>query len=309
MAVSGYTVNGYVTNIGAGGVGDNVFYVELQESGTPDTGATPWVTVEDNTSLGDAGGNIAVEGEVNEFVFEAEEYATHTSTDGIYSWEPANSVPGYSGTGYLEAVPSDGFVASDYTTEGAEVTYEFEVVTPGTYEVHFRTYSSGSGADSLYWGVDDVYVAQETTDTYGAWTWWTGDSNVTLTAGVHTLNIWMRESDQAIDQIVINQSATLPYADNTVAAEVARPGVRSTDDAAPLITSNGGGATAAVNVAENTTAVTTVTATEPSSNFAITGGADAALFSIDTNSGRLTFIAPPDFEITDRRQCQTMSTK
>src|SRR5262245_36462525 len=33
--------------------------------------------------------------------------------------------------------------------------------------------------------------------------------------------------------------------------------------APPTITSNGGGATAAVNVAENTTAVTTVTATDP----------------------------------------------
>ena len=70
-----------------------------------------------------------------------------------------------------EARPTDGFIATDYTTDGAEVTYEFEVVTPGTYDVHFRTYSSGSGADSFYWGIDDVYVDQESTDTHGAWTW------------------------------------------------------------------------------------------------------------------------------------------
>ena len=69
---------------------------------------------------------------------------------------------------------------------------------------------------------------------------------------------------------------------------------------APVITSNGGGATAVVNVAENTTAVTTVTATDADLNtivYSISGGADAALFSIDPNTGALTFIAAPNYEL------------
>ena len=68
---------------------------------------------------------------------------------------------------------------------------------------------------------------------------------------------------------------------------------------APVITSNGGGATATVNAAENQTAVTTVTATDPDLDtltYSISGGADAAKFAIDSNSGELTFIAAPDFE-------------
>ncbi|MCP4410660.1 MAG: DUF4347 domain-containing protein, partial [Gammaproteobacteria bacterium] len=67
---------------------------------------------------------------------------------------------------------------------------------------------------------------------------------------------------------------------------------------APVITSDGGGATAAINVTENTTAVTTVTATDAdldTPTFSISGGADQALFSIDIN-GVLTFDAAPDFE-------------
>ena len=66
----------------------------------------------------------------------------------------------------------------------------------------------------------------------------------------------------------------------------------------PAITSDGGGATAAVNVAENTTAVTTVTADDPDNTptFSIVGGADQALFAIDATSGALTFLAAPDFE-------------
>jgi hypothetical protein len=72
-------------------------------------------------------------------------------------------------------------------------------------------------------------------------------------------------------------------------------------NAAPVITSNGGGATAAINVVENTTSVTMVTATDTdlpaqTLSYSITGGADQALFSIDVNTGELTFNAAPDFE-------------
>ncbi|WP_373551576.1 cadherin domain-containing protein [Haliscomenobacter sp.] len=67
----------------------------------------------------------------------------------------------------------------------------------------------------------------------------------------------------------------------------------------PVITSNGGGPTAAVSVPENTTAVTTVIASDPENGvvtYSITGGVDAALFAIDPMTGALTFNTPPDFE-------------
>jgi hypothetical protein len=70
-------------------------------------------------------------------------------------------------------------------------------------------------------------------------------------------------------------------------------------NAPPAITSNGGGASAAISVAENTRAVTTVTASDPEGDaltFAVAGGADAALFSIDATSGALTFRNASDFE-------------
>ncbi|MFT5483830.1 MAG: photosystem II stability/assembly factor-like uncharacterized protein, partial [Halieaceae bacterium] len=71
------------------------------------------------------------------------------------------------------------------------------------------------------------------------------------------------------------------------------------ENAPPVITSNGSGATAGVNAAENQTAVTTVTATDPDADtvtFSITGGVDQAFFSIVGGSGVLTFQAAPDFE-------------
>lgn len=71
------------------------------------------------------------------------------------------------------------------------------------------------------------------------------------------------------------------------------------DGFAPVITSNDGGATAAVTINENGTAVTTVTATDadgPAIGYALVGGADAALFTIDAVTGTLSFINAPDFE-------------
>lgn len=69
---------------------------------------------------------------------------------------------------------------------------------------------------------------------------------------------------------------------------------------APIITSNGGGATATVNIAENTTTVTTVTAIDPDVNqtlaYTVIGGADAAKFAINATTGALSFIAAPNFE-------------
>ncbi len=64
-------------------------------------------------------------------------------------------------------------------------------------------------------------------------------------------------------------------------------------NADPTITS-----AAAVSVAEGTTDVQTITATDPADpiSFRLTGGADRDLFDINTNSGRLRFRSAPDFE-------------
>jgi uncharacterized protein YjiK len=68
----------------------------------------------------------------------------------------------------------------------------------------------------------------------------------------------------------------------------------------PQITSDGGGNTASRSVAENQTAVTTVTAVDPNVGdtltYSISGGADAARFQINSGTGVLTFVTAPDFE-------------
>ena len=66
---------------------------------------------------------------------------------------------------------------------------------------------------------------------------------------------------------------------------------------APVITSNTSGI---ISIAENTTAVTTVTASDQDAgailSYSIVGGLDATKFSIDATTGALRFFNPPNFE-------------
>ncbi|GAB5526058.1 MAG: hypothetical protein Roseis2KO_39300 [Roseivirga sp.] len=70
------------------------------------------------------------------------------------------------------------------------------------------------------------------------------------------------------------------------------------DDESPIITSDGAGDTSALSIEENTTSVTTVTATDSDAmstvTFSITGGADQAFFEME--EGALSFKSAPDFE-------------
>ncbi|MEM7311514.1 MAG: cadherin repeat domain-containing protein [Planctomycetota bacterium] len=75
---------------------------------------------------------------------------------------------------------------------------------------------------------------------------------------------------------------------------------------APAITSNGGADTASIVVVENTTEVTNVESSDDIDSegaglvYALTeygdGGADNAMFELDSNSGLLTYLASPDYE-------------
>ncbi len=71
-------------------------------------------------------------------------------------------------------------------------------------------------------------------------------------------------------------------------------------NSAPTVSSQGGGTTASVTVAEHETAVTTVTAVDvdagQSLTYSIAGGADAAQFTIDSRSGELRFASAPNYE-------------
>ncbi|WP_223488343.1 VCBS domain-containing protein [Pseudomonas sp. A-RE-19] len=102
-------------------------------------------------------------------------------------------------------------------------------------------------------------------------------------------------TNNVYDVIVRASDGTL-FDDQAIAVTVT-----GVNDNTPIITSNGAGATASINVAENTTAITTVSATDAdlpaqTLSYSIVGGADAAKFSIVSGTGALNFISAPNFE-------------
>src|SRR5205085_1573263 len=68
----------------------------------------------------------------------------------------------------------------------------------------------------------------------------------------------------------------------------------------PAITSNGGSDTATLSFPENTTAITTVTATDPDAGTTLTYSptrrSSDLQFQINSSSGALSFISAPNFE-------------
>jgi YDG domain/Cadherin domain/Beta-propeller repeat/HYR domain len=93
-------------------------------------------------------------------------------------------------------------------------------------------------------------------------------------------------------------SATLSYVGGSGNDVVLNVG---TGNHPPVITSDGGGATANLSVSEAATTVTTVAATDIDVGqiviYSIAGGADIVHFAIDSVTGILTFAILPDFEI------------
>ena len=120
---------------------------------------------------------------------------------------------GYSGPGYMEGLPNDGDTCSSTPPIacGATMDYDFTVTVPGNYYVHFLQSSPGTADNSLHWGIDGGYVETINPTTIGSWLWETGGVQTgSLTAGTHTLKVWMREDGTRIDKIVIDLSATPP---------------------------------------------------------------------------------------------------
>ena len=94
-------------------------------------------------------------------------------------------------------------------------------------------------------------------------------------------------------------------ADGSTSTRAFTIAVTPVNDNTPVISSDGGGASASISRAENGTAVTTVSATDADAGailtYAIAGGADAGRFAIDASTGVLTFVTAPDYEVADGR--------
>ena len=102
-----------------------------------------------------------------------------------------------------------------YVTNSPRLDYKINFVKTGVHQVWIRGIGATGADDSIHAGLDGAAVATSDRISSFGTTWtWSRDTmdgvaatiNVT-TAGIHTLNLWMREDGFVVDKVVLSTNA------------------------------------------------------------------------------------------------------
>jgi hypothetical protein len=139
--------------------------------------------------------------------FEAEAYHGSAAVDG-HEWQLLSDLPGYAGTGAMRAMPEDRVnLSSGYVGSSPRLDYRVNFPAAGSYFVWVRGHGPGGGSNSVHVGLNGNAVASAENiqlSTEAGYSWSSGVHQVTVNAaGVHTLNLWMRESGAYVDRLLV----------------------------------------------------------------------------------------------------------
>ena len=145
---------------------------------------------------------------------EAEEFSAKKKVD-THDWEFVEKPDGYTGRGAMRALPDSRAQVEDELAERCpRLDYKIDFVKTGTHYLWVRMFGVNHNADSCHGGLDGDSVSSLrniTTNTVRRY-YWEGKSwqdRVTFeitTAGVHTINIWMREDGTVVDAILVTSN-------------------------------------------------------------------------------------------------------
>lgn len=181
-------------------------------------------------------------------VMEAENYDTNTPK-GDVAWMLTDSPADFSGQGAMMAVTSEPFTTAETAIAGSAVmTYKIKFIQAGQHYIWARASRTGGGDDSYHAGIDGVitdsslFLTFHMTDfDYGTWGWiyyrsTAGQASVHIpSAGVHELNIYIRENGFRIDKILLTEDPASSYMpegmgpDETLAVSAIPPAASGND--------------------------------------------------------------------------------
>ncbi|MBI3852593.1 MAG: hypothetical protein HY298_20240, partial [Verrucomicrobia bacterium] len=171
-------------------------------------------------------------------VVEAEDYDLQTPpTDPdqfrplLFRFTDANPLGAkidFSGDGYLHLTPNAGVAYDDNPPFVPRLDYQIMFAYSGTHYLWARGFATDSGADSFNAGIDGASpvtdsASQRIDRTYTSDWGWVGQANKPVpsgqtaliqvpSAGLHTLNIWMREDGFKLDKLLLTTNADfIPY--------------------------------------------------------------------------------------------------
>lgn len=128
-------------------------------------------------------------------------------------WYTQTALAGYSGEGYLSALPDiDRLFTMVYTNSSLELQYGINFTTTGLYYVWLRGYVPNAAGDSVYVGVDNQVAGSLSGFAPRRWDWVNNSAQpVTINIiepGMHTFHLWQREDGLRLDQIVLTTDNT-----------------------------------------------------------------------------------------------------
>lgn len=154
---------------------------------------------------------------------EAESYNGSSTIDGVHSWvDEGGSCPtGRNGSGFsgscLNALPNDSKkTCNNVSNCGAQLVYNFQTQTAGTYRVHVRGLGESSQDNSIRLRINESKENNISFSKRGFWDWSTDKTLHELSAGDHTVTVYMRENGTRIDRLLV--SLTSSPADSTYGA-------------------------------------------------------------------------------------------
>lgn len=149
-------------------------------------------------------------------VIEAENHHANTGRSGG-SWVARTNPAGYVGSSAMVAEPNSGqMIDTAYTTTSPELQYQVRFATAGTYYVWLRGHADSTADNSVHVGIDGQAVQSAdriSLGSFGAWGWFAGTTDgpvatiVVSSAGVHTINVWMREDGLRLDRLLLTTNS------------------------------------------------------------------------------------------------------
>ncbi|NQV34282.1 MAG: discoidin domain-containing protein, partial [Phycisphaeraceae bacterium] len=142
---------------------------------------------------------------------EAENYDANVEVGG-HTWEETGPVDGFTGVLGMHAPNGRGGHSSNYAANSERLEYEINFVKTGPHYVWILAWAASGSDDSCHAGLDgeETPLSDNLSGWNSSYEWNNGRyqrperAQIDIdSAGVHTLNIWVREDGLIIDKIVL----------------------------------------------------------------------------------------------------------
>ncbi len=168
---------------------------------------------------------------------EAEHYDNKTPGQSGSQWVLVGRTGNFTGVAGMQVADgTEGTNSTNYAVESPGLEFEVNFVKTGTHYTWILAWGPDGGSDSCHAGLDGLELP--TSDSLSGWQdnyHWSNaryqrtgaPSFEVTTAGVHTLNIWMREDGLIVDKVVVttNPNFTLTGAEPGPAESIRGPRV------------------------------------------------------------------------------------